>query len=131
MMDAFACQFCRHIFSADLENQVVRVEDSSQSLAWRWNGYNWQPANRLDSQLTLPLWLGGGLLALVPPLLIGLSSYTFPPLPGSVWAWLPPFWIALTFSLHLSMVAWVLVEHYQWPLYVSWKIRIQDWLSRQ
>ncbi|NJM45878.1 MAG: hypothetical protein HC860_06610 [Alkalinema sp. RU_4_3] len=38
LMDVFACDFCRHMFTANLENQVLRVEDSLQNLAWRWNG---------------------------------------------------------------------------------------------
>ncbi len=42
LMDAFACNFCRHIFTANLREQSIHVEDSSQPMTWRWNGRNWQ-----------------------------------------------------------------------------------------
>lgn len=131
LMDAFSCNFCRHIFTANLSDQLVRVEDSSQPMTWRWNGRNWQAANPINVDLTITIWLVGALLVLLPPGLIWLSSHTFPPMRGSGWYWFPTVWIGLTFSFHFLFVAWLLVEHYQVPVYVAFKIRLQDWLSRR
>lgn len=132
LMDAFACNFCRHIFTADLRNQTVRVEDSSQPMTWRWNGRGWQGAMApTDVDLTIMIWLVGAALVLLPPGLIWLSSHTFPPMRGSAWYWFPVAWVALAFLSHFSFVAWLLVEHYQFPFYVTCKIRLQDWLGRR
>lgn len=131
MMDAFSCNFCRHIFTANLRDQTVRVEDSSQPMTWRWNGRNWQAANGVNVDLTISIWLVGAVLVLLPPSLIWLSSHTFPPLEGSAWSWVPSVWIAATFLIHFSLVAWLLLEHYQVPFYVMWKIRLQDLLRRR
>lgn len=131
LMDAFSCNFCRHIFTANLSDQLVRVEDSSQPMTWHWNGRNWQAANQINVDLTITIWLVGALLVVLPPGLIWLSSHTFPPLPGSVWYWFPTIWIGLTFCFHFLFVAWLLAEHYQIPVYVAFKIRWQDWLGRR
>lgn len=131
LMDAFACSFCRHIFTANLREQSIRVEDSSQPVTWRWNGRTWQAATPVDVNLNLVIWLVGVALVLLPPALIWLSSHTFPPMAGSRWAWFPLIWVGLTFASHFLFVAWLLVEHYQLPIYVAWKVRCQDWLSRR
>ena len=131
LMDAFACDFCRHIFTADLQQRSVRVEDSSQPMSWRWNGLTWQPLYRVDGDLSLMVWLTGMVLVLVPPALIGLSIYTFPPLPGDRGAWFPLAWLAATVALHLVMVVWLLLEYYQVPLYVTGKVRLQLLLGRR
>lgn len=131
LMDAFSCNFCRHIFTADLPNQSVRVEDSSQPMSWRWNGHSWQTLYQLDVDLTAVVWLVGLVLVLLPPTLIWLSSHTFPPLHGSAWYWFPSVWIGLTFVLHLGFVSWLLAEHYQFPLYVACKVRLQMLLGRR
>lgn len=128
LMEAFACNFCRHIFTANLREQTIHVEDSSQPMTWRWTGRNWQAANQPDMDLTVVIWLVGVSLVVLPPGLIWLSSYTFPPLDD---AWFPKFWIGLTFFLHFLFVAWLMVEHYQVPLYVSLKVRIRQWLDRR
>jgi hypothetical protein len=128
LMDAFSCTFCRHIFTANLREQTIHVEDSSQPMTWRWTGRNWQSANQPDLDLTVVIWLVGVSLVVLPPGLIWLSSYTFPPLDG---AWFPKVWIGLTFGLHFSFVTWLMLEHYQVPLYVSLKVRIRQWLDRR
>lgn len=129
LMDAFACNFCRHIFTTNLREQSVHVEDSSQPMTWRWNGRNWIAANRTEFDLTLVIWLVGASLVILPPGLIWLSSHTFPPLDDSSDAWFPVFWIGLTFFCHFFFVAWLMAEHYQLPLYVSIKVRLRQWLD--
>ncbi|MCY7274985.1 MAG: hypothetical protein LH702_14945 [Phormidesmis sp. CAN_BIN44] len=131
LMDAFACNFCRHIFTANLREQSIHVEDSSQPMTWRWNGRNWQAANQLDVDLTLVIWIVGAILVVLPPALIFLSSRLVPPLEGSTLSWLPNVWVGLTFLTHFSFVAWLMVEHYQLPIYVSSKVRIRQWLERR
>lgn len=131
LMDAFACNFCRHIFTANLPEQSIHVEDSSQPMTWRWNGLHWKAANQLDMDLTIVVWLVGIALVLLPPALIWLSSHTFPPMQGSTWSWFPTAWISLTFGTHFTFVAWLLAEHYQIPVYVTSKIRLRDALGRR
>jgi len=131
LMDAFACDFCRHIFTANLRDQSIRVEDSSQPMTWRWTGRNWLMANQLDMDLTTLVWFVGSLLVVFPPLLIWLSSYLFPPLPGSKWYWFPTVWAGLTFCVHSLGVAWLLAEHYQIPLYITCKVRLQSLLGQR
>ncbi len=131
LMDAFACNFCRHIFTANLRDQSVRVEDSSQPMSWRWTGLTWQALHQVDVDLTVVVWLAGGILVVLPPALIWLSSHTFPPLPGDRWYWFPTLWLVAAFVLHLTMVSWLLVEYYQVPLYIACKVRVQMLLGRR
>lgn len=130
LMDAFACNFCRHIFTANLQEQLIRVEDSSQPFAWRWTGRSWQPAQQGDFNLTLVIWLVGMALVTLPPALIWLSYHTFPPLPGSPWHWVPVIWTGLAFLAHFFLVFWLMVEHYQLPSYVALKVQLQRTLGR-
>ncbi|MBE9179488.1 hypothetical protein IQ268_13035 [Oculatella sp. LEGE 06141] len=125
LMDAFACNFCRHIFTANLPEQTVQVVDSSQPMAWRWNGQNWTVAYRDELNLTALVWMVGSALVVLPAAIVWLSSHVFPPLPDSNWAWFPTVWVACTFTFHLLLVGWLLVEHYQLPLYVTGKIWIR------
>jgi hypothetical protein len=131
LMDAFACDFCRHIFTINLRDQSIRVEDSSQPMTWRWNGKSWQSTNRVDQDLSFIVWLVGAALVGLPPTLIWLSSHTFPPMRDSIWYWFPTIWVSLAFFSHFLFVAWLLVEHYQWPAYIAGKVRLQIWLGRR
>jgi hypothetical protein len=128
-MDAFACNFCRHIFTANLREQTIRLEDSAQVFQWRWwRGRTWKPARRQqDFDLTLIVWLTSMALATLPPALIWLPYHTFPPLPDSRWYWFPALWTVLTFLVHLALVLWLLVEHYQFPAYIALRIQLQRW----
>lgn len=131
LMDAFACNFCRHIFTPNFQEQSIRVEDSSQPFIWRWTGRAWRPAQQDDFDLTLVIWLISVALVALPPALIWLSSYTFPPLPDSTWYWFPAVWTTIAFLLHFFLVLWLLLEHYQLPSYVALRIQLQRWLRRQ
>jgi len=131
LMDAFACDFCRHIFTANLSEQTVQVVDSSQPMTWRWNGMRWLSGAWQDGQFTALIWLVGGGVVVLPPLLVGLSVYTFPPLPDSRWAWFPVAWATATLVVHLVMVGWLLAEHYQFSPYVTGKIWLRHWLGRR
>ncbi|MGF1499777.1 MAG: hypothetical protein ACFB8W_23565 [Elainellaceae cyanobacterium] len=131
LMDAFACDFCRHIFSVTYTSQTIQVVDSSQRLGWCWTGKSWRSLHRSDTDLTLTVWLIGAALVLLPFTLVWMASYIFPPLPGSSWAWVSTVWILSTLCVHFVMVAWLLAEHYQLPLYVSTRIRLRRLLGRE
>lgn len=131
LMDAFACNFCRHIFTANLRTQSVQVVDSSQPMSWRWNGKNWQNTYQDDPNLTFVIWVVGIVLVTLPASIVWLMAYLFPPLPGSRWAWFPSVWLGITLGIHLLMVAWLLAEHYQFPLYIASRVRIRTWLERR
>jgi len=126
LMDAFACDFCRHIFTANLEQQTVQMADGMQPMAWLWDGRNWRSLLSQDQSVTVFIWLLGALVAIAPTLLVWLSIYTFPPLPGSKWAWFPSVWAGCTLIVHLLLFGWLVAEHYQFPLYV----RVKLWLRR-
>lgn len=130
LMETFGCNFCRHIFSPDFTEQVLKVEDSVQPLRWTWRGKAWRPVRHSDPKLTPLLWLISGAIAIIPPLLIGLSQYLFPPLPGSRLSTMPQTWLALTVVCHGALASWILLEHHQPASYASWKIRWQDWRDR-
>lgn len=120
MMEAFGCDFCRHIFSPDFTEQVLRVEDSAQPLRWSWQGKQWRPARyTTDPSLSPSLWLVAGAIALVPPLLIGGAQYLFPPLPGSAPSLFPKLWLGLATLIHPLLASWILLEQYQPSRYVS------------
>lgn len=130
LMEAMACDFCRHIFTANLQDGVLRVEDSAQPLSWRWTGRAWRPVRHSSEALSPAIALVGALLAIVPSLLVWTAQYLFPPLPDSQWAWFGPAWLGLTAASHALLVGWIVFEHYQFPFYVSWKLRLQDLLDR-
>lgn len=129
LMEALACNFCRHIFSVNLPSQTVQVVDSSQPMSWRWNGRKWLAAYQEDQHLAILVWILCLGLVILPSAIVGIAAYIFPPLPDSPWARFSSVWALTTLILHGVMVAWVLAEYYQLPLYVSSKIRLQRLLS--
>ena len=131
LMDAFACSFCRHIFTANLQTQSVQVVDSSQPMTWRWNGRTWKSTHQDDPNLTIVVWVVGLVLVILPTSIVWLMAYLFPPLPGSTWSWFPNAWLGCTLGIHLLMMSWLLAEHYQLPLYITSRIRIRSWLGRR
>ncbi len=131
LMDAFACDFCRHIFTANLAEQIVRVEDSAQPMAWRWHKRRWQSAQQGNVDLTVTVWALSAILAFVPPALVWLPSSTFPPTVGSRGSWVPTLWLGLTCGVHVLMALWLLVEHYQVPGYVILKLKLQEAARRR
>ncbi len=116
LMDALACTFCRHIFVSDAQRQLLTMVDSSSPMTWRWNGRVWQDANRNGMQLGWGFGLFALILVLLPTGLVSLATYIFPPLPGSRLAWVPVFWIGLTFFSHFAFALSLLIEYYQFPV---------------
>lgn len=126
LMDAFGCDFCRHIFSAQLPDQRVQVVDSAQAISWRWNGRRWQPLIDTNPNVTIALWLISAVLVTLPCAIVSMAVYIFPPLPDSRWLWFPSFWAITTLVVHLGMVGWLLAEYYQLPLYVTGKFWLRQ-----
>jgi len=125
LMDALACSTCRHIFEADLAQQVIHLAGSRSPLSWRWSGQTWLPA---DGQgLSLVDKLLAVLVVSLPTLLIGLSAYSFHPHPTNFLDWFPFVWTGLTFICHLACVLGVLISYYQISLWamvragLSWR----------
>lgn len=130
LMDAYACSFCRHIFEANLDQQTVHVVDSVQPMGWRWQGWRWQPLYQSRGDITLILWLVGLALVILPAGLVALGGYVFPPLEGTAGVNWSLVWAIGTLAAHSTMVGWLIAEHYQFPLYVMAKIRLQRLLER-
>ncbi|MGC1248635.1 MAG: hypothetical protein WA865_20680 [Spirulinaceae cyanobacterium] len=118
LMEAFACNFCSHIFTVDFEKQLMKIADRQLPLSWHWNGKSW---NSLQQQKTEAAWIyviAGFIFLILPTTIIGLGAYLFPPLPGSTLGWFPVFWTGLTFVAHLSFILWITVEYYQFPIFL-------------
>lgn len=126
LMDAFSCDFCHHIFTANLTTQSVHLADSLQPTAWYWNGLQWRTASQRDTVAYLVWGFAGG-LAIIPVGLIALSNYVFPPLEDSNF---PLMWTGLTLINHGIISLWLLAEYHRWPWYVSSKIRLRRFWTR-
>jgi len=122
LMDAFACNLCQHIFSVNWEQQLLQMADSQIPLTWHWNGRAWQGENRPGVTLGWEYVFLGLLFALLPPMLIALSAYLFPPLPGSPLFWFPWVWAGLAFLTHFTCLLWLVAEYYQFPVLLYLKI---------
>jgi hypothetical protein len=117
LMDTLACNFCRHIFTYDQNQQSLTMADSASPVTWRWNGRGWRGAHRDGIELGWGVGLAAIALVLLPTTLVALSAYIFPPISGSAFSWVPTFWIGLTFLAHCAFVASVVVEYYQFPVF--------------
>jgi hypothetical protein len=134
LTDAFACEFCRHILSANLADQQVQVVDSTQPLTWGWNGQRWRLVRGDHAQeLSMLVYLTAVVLMVIPAGLVWLSGVLFPPLTPASGLPFSSVWAIITFAAHLSVVLWLIGEYYQIPLYVAAKVRIarSRYLSRQ
>jgi hypothetical protein len=115
LMDAFACNFCQHILSAEIERQSVKMADVSSGLGWYWNGRSWQASSN-SVQIGWEIKLASVAFVLLPTTLMGLAAYIFPPIPGSAFSWFPLVWTGLTFFCHLGILISIFVDYYQFPL---------------
>ncbi|MEO1590863.1 MAG: hypothetical protein AAFU71_06185 [Cyanobacteria bacterium J06632_22] len=126
LTDAFACDFCRHIFTTNLLNQSVQVVDTAQPMVWFWTGERWRRPRQGNAQVTVTICVVSMMLSCLPAALIALSSYIFPPLNPATGISFTTLWASLALLLHSGMVLWLIAEHYQWPWYVSTKVRLQQ-----
>ncbi|MBT9313044.1 hypothetical protein IXB28_12560 [Leptothoe kymatousa TAU-MAC 1615] len=124
LTDAFACGFCRHIFAADLNAQSVQMIDSVQPMVWFWTGKRWQHQRRSDGNVTVVVWSFALAIACLPALLVMLSNYMFPPIDSGGIHQFSIIWTVATLLAHAGIVLWLIAEHYQWPWYVTAKIKL-------
>jgi hypothetical protein len=118
LMEAFSCNFCHHIFTTNFEQQILKIADSQLPLTWRWSGKNWKGVQQEGTELGWSYLFIGIIFVLLPTAIIAIGSYLFPPLPGSTLSWLPFWWTILTFLAHLFCLIWLIVEYYQFPIFL-------------
>lgn len=118
LMDALACDLCRHIFTVSLEKQQLKMPSRQPPLVWRWNGRNWVGMQVEGVELNWAYWLAAITLVALPTILVGLTVYSFPPSPDVPLSWLPYAWVGLVFLLHLGIIGWLIIEIYQFPVAV-------------
>ena len=125
LTDAFACEFCRHILSANLAQQQVQVVDSSQPLTWGWNGRQWRLVRGENTQdLSTLVYFTAAVLIMVPASVVWLSGQLFPPLKPTTGLPFSTLWAIITFATHLGFVLWLIGEYHQIPLYIAARLRI-------
>lgn len=130
LMEAFACNFCSHIFTANLEKQLLEMVDSQISLTWRWDGRGWKGIQREEMEPSWLYWIAGAIFLFLPPGITGLASYLFPPSPGDNLSWFPSFWTLLVFLSHLTLLVWLVVEYYQFPVFIYLRVLKQRFWRR-
>lgn len=121
LMEAFACNFCQHIFTANLEQQLLRIADSQLPLTWRWQGDAWKGIRHESSEFVWAYGVAGTVFILLPTAIVALAAYLFPPLPGTPLAWIPLAWVVFTFLAHLGCLLWLMLEYYQISLRWYWR----------
>lgn len=130
LMDAMACECCHNIFTADLERQVLKLPSRQPPLTWYWGGRNWRGGHVEGIEWGWTNWLFAAAFVILPTTILGLSAYAFPPTPGSALAWFPVAWTGLAFILHLSIVGWLAIEFYQFPVWAYLRVRRRQLLGR-
>ena len=130
MMDAFACDVCRHFFVPQFDRQILQMADRQPPLSWQWTGSGWRGARAGNTNLKWVFLLAGVPLALLPPAIVLLGAYLFPPVPGTSLAWFPYFWAAIALLAHGSLVVWLAIEAYQFPLGLYVATALRRWRER-
>lgn len=125
LMEAMACNTCRHMFTVNVERQRLLLADRTPALAWHWNGKNWTGAHVEGRQLTWLYWLSAAAFLLLPPMLIGVSAYMV-----SAEGGLPRFslvWAGLALLLHGALIGRSLLGFYRLPLGIFLRAVWQKW----
>lgn len=118
LMETFACNFCQHIFTANFDKQLLKMADSQLPLTWYWNGRSWKGIHREGAEVGWGYLVFGLSFIIFPTSIVGLGTYLFPPLPDTPLSWLPVFWTILTFLTHLLCLVWLVIEYYQFPIFL-------------
>jgi len=125
LMEAFACDCGNNIFTADLDQQLLKLPTMQPPLTWYWNGKGWRRGQLAGREWKWYHWLLVVGFVALPTTLVALSAYIFPATPGSNLSWLPTVWIGLAFLCHLVIVVWLVIEFYQFPVWtylsISWR----------
>lgn len=118
LMETFACNFCQHIFTANFNKQLLKMADSQLPLTWYWNGRIWKGIHREGAEVGGAYIIFAIGFILIPTAIISIGAYLFPPMEGSLLSWLPLAWTVLTFAAHLLCVIWLIIEYYQFPIFL-------------
>ena len=118
LMETFACNFCQHIFTTNFDKQLLKMADSQLPLTWYWNGKIWKGIHREGAEIGWTYSVFAIAFVIIPTAIISVGAYLFPPMNGSLLSWLPLFWAILTFCAHLSCVVWLIIEYYQFPIFL-------------
>ncbi len=116
LMDAFSCDFCNHIFTPEFSTQRLLMADRDPPLAWYWNRQGWIGGHLIGVEFTWVYSLAAIAFVVFPTIIIGLAVYYFPPAPNAPFFWFPYIWTGLTFLSHLSIILWLMIEFYQFPV---------------
>lgn len=118
LMETFACNFCQHIFTTNFDKQLMKMADSQLPLTWYWNGKVWKGIHREGAEVGWTYIIFAIAFVIMPTAVISMGVYLFPPMSGSFLSWLPLVWAVLTFAAHLSCVIWLIIEYYQFPIFL-------------
>lgn len=118
LMETFSCNFCQHIFTTNFDKQLLKMADSQLPLTWYWNGKIWKGIHREGAEVGWAYLLFAVAFVFIPTAVISIGVYLFPPMNGSFLSWLPLTWAILTFSAHLFCVIWLIIEYYQFPIFL-------------
>lgn len=129
LMEAMGCDICHHIFTINLEKQILKMVDREPSLTWRWTGKSWKGEHLGNLELSWIYWLIALSFVLFPPSLIALSGFIFPPVSGSAWSGFPLIWTGLSFMVHLLILLWLMAEAYQFPVVLFLKTQFRRLLN--
>ena len=124
LTEAFGCGFCRHIFAADLTARSIKLLDGVRPLSWYWQNGRWQQPHSPHTRVNMVIWGFVFSISCLPALLIALSNYMFPPLDQEGLGQFSLIWTLATLAAHAGIVCWLMAEHYQWPWYVTAKIKL-------
>ena len=118
LMEAFSCNFCQHIFTTNFDKQLLKMADSQLPLTWYWNGKTWKGIHREGVEIGWSYVLVALAFVLLPTAIVGSGMYLFPLESNSLLYWLPLTWTILTFCAHLFCVIWLIIEYYQFPIFL-------------
>ena len=118
LMETFACNFCQHIFTTNFDKQLLKMADSQLPLTWYWNGKIWKGIHREGTEVGWAYLVFAVAFVFIPTAIISTGAYLFPPMSGSFLSWLPFAWAGLTFCAHLFCVIWLVIEYYQFPIFL-------------
>lgn len=115
MEETWACFACQHLFAVKERAATVRLLDAQGGFAWSWQAdlrawRRWRPE---ATPLGWGYAVAGVLFALLPPLLVEIPAYWFPPRTG---AWFPHCWALLAFLAHGGLLGWLVLGYLQLPL---------------
>ena len=118
MMEAFSCNFCQHIFTTNFEKQLLKMADSQLPLTWYWNGKTWKGIHREGVEIGWSYVIVALAFVLLPTAIVSSGMYLFPASPDSLLSWVPLAWTIITFCAHLFCVLWLIIEYYQFPIFL-------------